>query len=157
MRLSRAFFTTLREAPTDAELTGHQLLLRAGFIRPLGAGIYAYLPLARRSLSKIEAIIREEMNAIGGQEISMPVVQPAGLWRESGRWDAAYPELVHWQDRAGRDMTLAMAHEEAVADLTRREISSYRQLPQLIYHFQTKFRDEPRPRGGLIRVREFTM
>jgi prolyl-tRNA synthetase len=157
MRMSRAFFTTLRDAPADAELISHQLLLRAGFIQPLGAGIYSYLPLARRSMDKIEAILRQEMNAIGGQELTMPVAHPAELWQTSGRWDTAYPELVHWQDRAGRDMTLAMTHEEVVADLARREISSYRQLPQLIYHLQTKFRDEPRARGGLIRVREFTM
>jgi prolyl-tRNA synthetase len=157
MRLSRAFFQTLRDAPADAELTSHQLLLRAGFIRPLAAGIYSYLPLAQRCLSKIEAIIRQEMNGIGGQEITMPVVHPGELWQQTGRWDEAYPELVHWRDRAGRDMTLAMTHEEVVADLARREISSYRQLPQLIYHIQTKFRDEPRSRGGLIRVREFTM
>jgi prolyl-tRNA synthetase len=157
MRMSRAFFQTLRDAPADAELASHKLLLRAGFIQPLGAGIYSYLPLARRSMDKIEAIIREEMNAIGGQEITMPVAQPADLWQQSGRWDAAYPELVHWQDRAGRDMTLAMTHEEVVTDLAKRQISSYRQLPQLVYHLQTKFRDEPRPRGGLIRVREFTM
>jgi prolyl-tRNA synthetase len=157
MRLSHAFFQTLRDAPADAELASHKLLLRAGFIQPLGAGIYSYLPLARRSMDKIERIIREEMNAIGGQEITMPVAQPAELWQQSGRWDAAYPELVHWRDRAGRDMTLALTHEEVVTDLARRQISSYRQLPQLVYHLQTKFRDEPRPRGGLIRVREFTM
>ncbi len=157
MRLSRAFFQTLRDAPADAELASHKLLLRAGFIQPLGAGIYSYLPLARRSMDKIERIIREEMNAIGGQEITMPVVHPADLWQQTGRWDTAYPEMVHWKDRAGRDMTLAMTHEEVVADLARREISSYRQLPQLVYHLQTKFRDEPRSRGGLIRVREFTM
>lgn len=157
MRLSRAFFQTLREVPSDAEVASHQLLLRAGFIQPLGADIYSYLPLARRSMDKIEAIIRAEMNAIGGQEVTMPVVHPADLWQQTGRWDTAYPELVHWRDRGGRDMTLAMTHEEVVADLTRREITSYRQLPQLIYHLQTKFRDEPRPRSGLIRVREFTM
>ncbi len=157
MRLSRAFFQTLRDAPADAELISHKLLLRAGFIQPLGAGIYSYLPLARRSMDKIERIIREEMNAIGGQEVTMPVVHPGDLWQQTGRWDSAYPELVHWKDRAGRDMTLAMTHEEVVADLARREISSYRQLPQMIYHLQTKFRDEPRSRGGLIRVREFTM
>jgi prolyl-tRNA synthetase len=155
--MSRAFFQTLRDAPADAELISHKLLLRAGFIQPLGAGIYSYLPLARRSMDKIEAIIRQEMDAIGGQEITMPVVHPADLWQQTGRWDSAYPEMVHWQDRAGRDMTLAMTHEEVVADLARREISSYRQLPQLVYHLQTKFRDEPRSRGGLIRVREFTM
>ncbi|HRI56965.1 MAG TPA: proline--tRNA ligase, partial [Anaerolineae bacterium] len=157
MRLSRAFFQTLRDAPAEAELASHKLLLRAGFIQPLGAGIYSYLPLARRSMDRIERIIREEMNAIGGQELTMPVVHPGELWQQTGRWDAAYPELVHWRDRAGRDMTLAMTHEEVVADLARRQISSWRQLPQLVYHIQTKFRDEPRVRGGLIRVREFTM
>lgn len=157
MRLSHAFFQTLRDAPADAELVSHKLLLRAGFIQPLGAGIYSYLPLARRSMDKIEAIIRQEMNAIGGQELTMPVVHPGDLWQQTGRWDAAYPELVHWRDRAGRDMTLAMTHEEVVADLARRQISSWRQLPQMIYHIQIKFRDEPRSRGGLIRVREFTM
>jgi prolyl-tRNA synthetase len=157
MRLSHAFFQTLRDAPADAELISHKLLARAGFIQPLGAGIYSYLPLARRSMDKIEAIIRQEMDAIGGQEITMPVVHPGELWQQTGRWDAAYPELVHWKDRAGRDMTLAMTHEEVVADLAKREISSWRQLPQLVYHLQTKFRDEPRSRGGLIRVREFTM
>ncbi len=157
MRLSHAFFQTLRDAPADAELISHKLLLRAGFIQPLGAGIYSYLPLARRSMDKIEAIIRQEMNAIGGQELTMPVVHPGDLWQQTGRWDAAYPELVHWRDRAGRDMTLAMTHEEVVADLARRQISSWRQLPQMIYHIQIKFRDEPRSRGGLIRVREFTM
>ena len=157
MRLSRAFFQTLRDAPAEAELASHKLLLRAGFIQPLGAGIYSYLPLARRSMDRIERIIREEMNAIGGQELTMPVVQPGELWQQTGRWDAAFPELVHWRDRAGRDMTLAMTHEEVVADLARRQISSWRQLPQLVYHIQTKFRDEPRVRGGLIRVREFTM
>ena len=157
MRLSRAFFQTLRDAPVEAELASHKLLLRAGFIQPLGAGIYSYLPLARRSMDRIERIIREEMNAIGGQELTMPVVQPGELWQQTGRWDAAFPELVHWRDRAGRDMTLAMTHEEVVADLARRQISSWRQLPQLVYHIQTKFRDEPRVRGGLIRVREFTM
>ena len=157
MRLSHAFFQTLRDAPADAEVISHKLLARAGFVQPLGAGIYSYLPLARRSMTKIETIIREEMNAIGGQEITMPVVHPGDLWKQTGRWDAAYPELVHWQDRSGRDMTLAMTHEEVVADLARRQISSWRQLPQLVYHIQTKFRDEPRSRGGLIRVREFTM
>lgn len=157
MRLSHAFFQTLRDAPGDAELTSHQLLLRAGFIQPLGAGIYSFLPLARRSMDKIAAIIRAEMNAMGGQEVTLPVVHPADLWQQTGRWHTAYPELVHWKDRAGREMTLAMSHEEVVTDLARREISSYRQLPQMIYHLQTQFRDEPRPRGGLIGLRECTM
>lgn len=157
MRMSRLFSQTLREAPGDADIASHQLLLRAGFIRPLAAGIFSYLPLARRATTKIEAIVREEMDAIGGQEITMPVVHPADIWKESGRWYAIGPEMGRFQDRAGRDMVLAMTHEEIVADLVRKEIRSYRQLPALIYHIQTKWRDEPRARGGLIRVREFTM
>jgi prolyl-tRNA synthetase len=157
MRMSRMFSQTLRETPSDAETASHALLVRAGFIRQHAAGIFSYLPLARRSLSKIEAILREEMNAIGGQEIAMPVVNPAGLWQETRRWYRIGPELGRFQDRGGRDMALAMTHEEAVTDLVRREIRSYRQLPQLVYHIQTKWRDDPRPRAGLIRVREFTM
>ena len=157
MRLSKAFSTTLREVPSDAEIASHQLLLRAGFIRQLGAGIFTYLPLARRSLNRIEAIMREEINAIGGQELTMPVVHPADVWQETGRWSQIGGEMARFKDRTGHDMVLAMTHEEVVTDLARREIQSYRQLPQLIYHIQTKFRDDPRPRAGLIRVREFTM
>ena len=157
MRLSKAFSTTLREVPSDAEIPSHQLLLRAGFIRQLGAGIFTYLPLARRALNRIETIMREEINAIGGQELTMPVVHPADVWQETGRWSQIGDEMARFKDRAGHDMVLAMTHEEIVTDLARREIQSYRQLPQLIYHIQTKFRDDPRPRAGLIRVREFTM
>ncbi len=157
MRMSRLFSQTLREAPAEAEVASHSLLLRAGFIRPLAAGIFSYLPLARRALSRIEAIVREEMDAIGGQEITMPVVQPADLWKETGRWQAIGAEMGRFQDRGGRDMALAMTHEEVIGDLVRKEIRSYRQLPALLYHIQTKWRDEPRPRAGLIRVREFTM
>jgi len=159
MRMSQLFSQTLREAPTeaDAQAISHQLLLRAGFIRQLGAGIFSYLPLARRAMNKIEAIIREEINAIGGQEITMPVVQPAELWKETGRWYEIGAELGRFTDRVGRDMALAMTHEEVITDLVRKEIRSYRQLPKLIYHLQTKWRDDPRPRAGLIRVREFTM
>ncbi|QRN82822.1 proline--tRNA ligase [Chloroflexota bacterium] len=157
MRLSKAFSTTLREVPSDAETISHQLLLRAGFIRQLGAGIFTYLPLARRSLNRIETIMREEINAIGGQELTMPVVHPADVWQETGRWSQIGDEMARFKDRTGHDMVLAMTHEEVVTDLARREIQSYRQLPQLIYHIQTKFRDDPRPRAGLIRVREFTM
>ncbi|MDL1886142.1 proline--tRNA ligase, partial [Anaerolineae bacterium CFX8] len=155
--MSQLFSQTLREAPGDAEIASHQLLLRAGFIRPLAAGIFSYLPLARRALTKIENIVREEMDAIGGQEITMPVVHPADIWKETGRWQAIGPEMGRFQDRAGRDMVLAMTHEEVVGDLVRKEIRSYRQLPALLYHIQTKWRDEPRSRAGLIRVREFTM
>lgn len=157
MRMSRLFSQTLREAPSEAEIPSHQLLLRAGFIRQLAAGIFSYLPLAKRSLTKIENIMRQEMNAIGGQEISMPVVQPADIWKETKRWYQIDAEMGRFKDRNGRDMVLAFTHEEAVGDLVRREIRSYRQLPKLIYHLQTKFRDDPRPRAGLIRVREFTM
>lgn len=157
MRLSHLFSQTLREKPSDAEIPSHELLVRAGFIRQLAAGIFSYLPLGRRSLDKIEDIMRQEINAIGGQEITMPVVNPADIWQETGRWYQVGPELTRLKDRSGRDMVLAMTHEEVVADLIRKEIKSYRQLPQLIYHIQTKWRDDPRPRAGLIRVREFTM
>jgi len=157
MRMSQMFSTTLREVPSEAEITSHQLLLRAGFIRQLGAGIFSHLPLARRAMNRIENIMREEINAIGGQELTMPVVHPADVWQETGRWSQIGDEMARFQDRTGHDMVLAMTHEEVVTDLARREIQSYRQLPQLIYHIQTKFRDDPRPRAGLIRVREFTM
>jgi prolyl-tRNA synthetase len=157
MRMTKLFSQTLRDVPSEAEIASHQLLLRAGFIRQLAAGVFSYLPLARRSLSKIEAILRQEIEAIGGQEISMPVVQPAEIWKESGRWQQIDAELGRFQDRTGRDMVLAMTHEEAIADIVRREVRSYRQLPQLLYHIQTKWRDDPRPRAGLIRAREFTM
>lgn len=157
MKFSQMFGQTLRTAPADAEVLSQQLLVRAGFIRQLGAGIYTYLPLARRSMTKIENIMREEINAIGGQEITMPVVQPADLWKETRRWYQIGPELGRFKDKNDRDMVLAMTHEEVVGDLVRREIHSYRQLPRLIYHIQTKWRDDPRPRAGLIRVREFTM
>jgi prolyl-tRNA synthetase len=157
MRMSQLFSQTLREAPAEAEIASHQLLLRAGYIRQLAAGIFSYLPLARRTMNKIEAIIRQEIEAIGGQEITMPVVHPADIWKESRRWYKIDAEMARFQDRSGRDMVLAMTHEEVVADLVRRQVHSYRQLPQTLYHIQTKFRDDPRPRAGLIRVREFTM
>ena len=157
MRMSKLFSQTLREPSADAEVASHQLLLRAGFIRQLASGIFSYLPLARRAMNKIENILRAEMDAIGGQEITMPVVHPADIWKETGRWYQVGAEMGRLEDRSGRDMVLAMTHEEVVADLVRKEIKSYRQLPQLIYHIQTKWRDDPRPRSGLIRVREFTM
>lgn len=159
MRLSNWFGRTLREAPADAEMASHQLSLRAGLIRPLTAGIYSYLPMGWRVLKKIEHIMREEMDAIGGQDMSMPVVNPAEIWRATGRYDAPAPGpvLVRWKDRTDHDMVLAITHEEVVADLLRQEIHSYRQLPFMIYHIQIKFRDEVRSRGGLIRTREFTM
>ncbi|MBN1878384.1 MAG: proline--tRNA ligase [Anaerolineae bacterium] len=157
MRMSQLFSRTQRDIPSEAQVVSHQLLLRAGFIRQLAAGIFSYLPLARRSLTKLENIVREEMNAIGGQEITMPVVHPADIWQETGRWYSIGSEMGRFKDKADRDMVLAMTHEEVIADLARNEIDTYRQLPQLLYHIQTKWRDDPRPRAGLVRVREFTM
>ena len=157
MRLSQLFFASLRDDPAEAEMVSHQLLVRAGYVRQLGAGIYTLLPLGFRVHRRIEQVIREEIDAIGGQEMEMPVVHPADLWKESGRYQKIGPELVRFKDRGGRDMVLAMTHEEVVADLLRDLVKSYRQLPAIVYHFQTKFRDEPRARGGLIRVREFVM
>jgi prolyl-tRNA synthetase len=157
MRRTTLFCETLRQNPADTEIAGHQLLIRGCFIQPLAAGIYSYLPLGQRVKQKVERIIREEMNAIGGQEVSMPVVQPAELWQESGRWYDIGPEMARFTDRSERDMVLAMTHEEVVTDLLRRGVRSYRQLPLMLYQIQTKFRDEPRARGGLIRAREFTM
>ena len=157
MRMSSLFSRTLRKTGTPPESVSHDLLQRAGFIRQLASGIYSYLPLAQRSIRKIEAILREEMNGIGGQEITMPLVNPADIWKETGRWFSIGSEMTRLTDRNERDMVLAMTHEEVVADLVRKEIQSYRQLPCLIYQLQTKWRDDPRPRAGLIRVREFTM
>ena len=157
MRLSRLLGNTLREVPAEAEMISHQLLLRAGMIRQLVAGIYSYLPLGWRVLQKIEDIMREEMNAIDGQEMQMPSVHPAELWQETGRYFEAGPALVRFQDRNQREMVLGITHEEVITDLARREINSYRQLPFMIYQIQTKFRDEPRSRGGLVRAREFSM
>jgi prolyl-tRNA synthetase len=157
MKMSKLYSHTIRETPTEAETISHQLLLRAGFIRQLGAGIFSYLPLAKRSLTKIENIMRQEINAIGGQEITMPVVHPAEIWQESGRWYKIGDEIGRFVDRNNHDMVLSMTHEEVIADLVRKDIHSYRQLPQLLYHIQTKWRDDPRPRAGLIRAREFTM
>ena len=157
MRMSQLFSQTLRQAPADAEIPSHVLLERAGFIRKLAAGIYTALPLAHRSLTKVEDIMRDEINAIGGQEMKMPVVHPAEVWQETERWYQIGSEMGRFKDKNERDMVLAMTHEEVVADLVRQEIHSYRQLPVLVYHIQTKWRDDPRPRAGLIRVREFTM
>ena len=157
MRLSKLFFASLRDDPAEAEMVSHRLLVRAGYVRQLGAGIYSMLPLGFRVQQRIEQVIREEMDGIGGQEMEMPVVHPAELWKETGRYQKIGPEMVRFKDRSGRDMVLAMTHEEVVADLLRDLVKSYRQLPAIVYHFQTKFRDEPRARGGLIRVREFVM
>jgi prolyl-tRNA synthetase len=157
MRLSQLFFATLRDDPADAEMPSHRLLVRAGYVRQLGSGIYSLLPLGKRVNDRVEQVIREEQNAIGGQELEMPVVHPADIWRASGRYDAIGPELGRFKDRNGRDMVLAMTHEEVVGLLLGDIVQSWRQLPMQVYHFQTKWRDEPRARGGLIRVREFVM
>lgn len=157
IRASQYFLPTWKEDPAEAELPSHKLMLRAGMIRKLAAGIYTYLPLARRALHKIEKIIREEMDAIGGMEITMPMIHPAELWAETGRLQDFGPILGRFRDRAGREMVLGPTHEEVITDLARREIRSWRQLPLVFYQIQTKFRDEPRPRGGLVRAREFTM
>ncbi len=157
MRMSKMFSQTLREAPADAEIESHKLLVRSGFIRQLGAGVYSLLPLAMRSTVKIENIIRDEMNAIGGQEILMPVVNPAEVWKETNRYFEVGGEMSRFKDRKGADMVLAMTHEEVVTDLVRKFVQSYKQMPMLVYHLQTKWRDDARPRAGLIRVREFTM
>jgi prolyl-tRNA synthetase len=156
-RLSKLFVPTLKEAPADAQVASHKLLVRAGFIRQLGAGIYDYLPLARRTLSRIEAIIREEMDAIGGQEFYLPALHPAEIWKESGRWEVMGENMFRLKDRKGADCCLGMTHEEIFTAVARDELRSYRQLPQIWYQIQTKFRDEPRPKSGLLRVRQFTM
>ncbi len=157
MRWSQYFIPTLREDPADAEVVSHRLLLRSGFIRQLGAGIYSYLPLAQRSIIKISNIIREEMNAIGGQEFYLPAIHPAELWQESGRWSVMGENMFRLKDRKGGDYCLGMTHEEVITDLARKHLNSYKQLPQVWYQIQTKFRDEARPKSGLLRVRQFTM
>ena len=157
MRVSRALIPTLREDPGEAETVSHRLMLRAGLIRKVAAGIYTYLPLGLRIIRNIEAIVREEMNRAGAQEILMPIASPAELWRETGRWDFYGKELLRFKDRHERDFCLGPTHEEVVTDLFRREVRSYRQLPMNFYQIQTKFRDEIRPRFGLMRGREFIM
>ena len=157
MRLSKIVGQRLREAPRDAQTVSHKFLVRGGYCIPVSTGIFSLLPLGKRITSKIEKIIREEMNRIGGQEVLMPVVLPAELWQQSGRWDSVGAELLRFKDRNGKDMMLGMTHEEAVVQIARAEISSYKQLPVMLYQIQTKYRDEARPRAGLIRVREFTM
>lgn len=157
MRFSRLFGRTLREDPAEAEIISHKLLQRAGFIKPLASGIYTQMPLGWRVSKKIMDIFRTEMDALGCQEMAMPVLNPADIWKNSGRWETVGPALVRWKDRNERDMALAMTHEEALSDILKTELESYKQLPILVYHIQTKVRDEPRPRAGLIRVREFIM
>ncbi|MEI8188340.1 MAG: proline--tRNA ligase [candidate division NC10 bacterium] len=157
MRWSRSLIPTLKEDPADAEAISHRLSVRAGYVRQLAAGIYVFLPLGQRVIGKITAIIREEMNAIGGQEITMPVILPAELWQQSGRWDTIGGEMFRFKDRNQRDMCLGMTHEEVIAWLASREIRSYRNLPQTWYQIQTKERDEARPKSGVLRTREFVM
>src|SRR5487761_2008789 len=157
MRVSQRFLSTLREAPADAEIVSHKLMLRAGIIRRLAGGIYTWMPLGLRIVRKVEAIVREEMNRAGAVELSMPVVQPAELWQESGRWEKYGAELLRFQDRHQRDFLIQPTSEEVVTDLARSELRSYRQLPVHFYQIQTKFRDERRPRFGIMRGREFTM
>lgn len=157
MRASAFHISTIKEAPNDAEIASHQLMIRAGLIRKLAGGIYNYMPLGLRVIRKVEAIIREEMNAAGALELLMPVVQPAELWQESGRWEKYGPELLRVKDRHGRDFILQPTSEEVITDIARNEIKSWRQLPVNFYHIQTKFRDERRPRFGVMRGREFTM
>ncbi len=157
MLWSRLFIPTLRENPAEAEVISHQMLLRAGYIRALGAGIYNYLPLAQRSLLKIQQIIREEMDAIGAQEFYLPALNPAEVWQESGRWDVMGDNMFRLKDRYGRPLCLGMTHEEVMTCIARGEVRSYKQLPQIWYQIQTKFRDEPRPKSGLLRVRQFIM
>lgn len=157
MRVSRLFGKTLRDDPSEAELASHRLMLRAGMIYQVSSGIYSYMPLAWRSLRKVEQIIREEMNAVGGQEVRMPAMQPQDIWDDSGRADIMGPLLFRLNDRRERPMVLAPTHEELLTNMVKANVNSYRDLPLIVYQIQTKFRDEPRPRGGLIRVREFDM
>jgi prolyl-tRNA synthetase len=157
VRYSKLFIPTLKEAPSDAEAVSHKLMVRAGYVRQLAAGLYIYLPLGIRVMEKINRIIREEMNAIGGQEVTMPVLNPAEVWQQTGRWDAIGDEMFRLKDRSGRDMCMAMTHEETMTWLAAHDIRSYRELPQIWYQVQTKLRDEARPKSGVLRTREFTM
>ena len=157
MRVSKLYAPTLREVPAEAEVVSHQLMLRAGFMRKAAGGIYTYLPLAWRVLKKIERIVREEMDAKGSQELLMPIVQPAEIWQESGRWDVYGAEMFRLQDRHNRCFCLGPTHEEMVTTLIRGDVRSYRQLPLSVYQIQNKYRDERRPRFGLMRGREFIM
>jgi prolyl-tRNA synthetase len=157
VRYSHLFIPTLKEAPADAEAVSHKLMVRAGYVRQLAAGLYIYLPLGQRVMNKINQIIREEMNAIGGQEVTMPVLNPAEVWQQTGRWDAIGNEMFRLKDRGDRDMCLAMTHEEIMTWLAAHDIRSYRDLPQIWYQVQTKLRDEARPKSGILRTREFMM
>ena len=157
MRYSRLFIPTLKEAPAEAEAVSHKLMVRGGFVRQLAAGLYIYLPLGQRVMDKIDRIMREEMNAIGGQEVTMPVLHPAEVWQQTGRWESIGDEMFRLKDRGGRDMCLAMTHEEIMTWLAAHDLRSYRDLPQIWYQLQTKLRDEARPKSGILRTREFIM
>src|SRR5947207_14045579 len=157
MLWSKLFIPTLREAPAEAEAVSHTLLLRAGYIRQLSAGIYSHLFLSQRTLNKITRIVREEIDAIGGQEMLLPGLHPAEVWQESGRWDIMGDNMFRLKDRFQRDLCLGMTHEEVMTTVARGELRSYKQLPQIWYQIQTKFRYEPRPKSGLLRVRQFFM
>ncbi len=157
MRMSSLFVPTLKENPQEAEIASHSLMLRAGMIRQLSSGVYIFLPLGLRTLNKITKIVKEEMDRAGGQELLLPALHPGELWKETGRWEIYGPELIRLKDRRDRDFCLGPTHEEVITDLARREIRSYRQLPLLLYQIQTKFRDEIRPRFGVMRAREFIM
>ena len=157
MRTSQFFLATLKEVPADAEIVSHQLMLRAGLIRQVAAGVYNWLPLGHRVLSKVSQVVGEEMDRAGAQEVLLPAVQPAELWQHSGRWDDYGPELLRFKDRHERDFCFGPTHEEVITTLARSEIRSYRQLPVNLYQIQTKFRDEIRPRFGVMRSREFIM
>src|SRR5580658_5986781 len=155
-RWSRLFVPTLREAPADAEVASHKFLLRSGYVRQLGAGIYSYLFMGQRSINKIVAIVRDEMDKIG-QEFLLPGIMPSEIWEQSGRWTSMGQNMFRLQDRKGAWLCLGMTHEEVITDIARKELRSYKQLPQIWYQIQTKFRDEPRPKAGLLRVRQFIM
>ncbi|MGC1919891.1 MAG: proline--tRNA ligase, partial [Acidobacteriaceae bacterium] len=155
-RWSQLFLPTLREAPADAEVASHKFLVRAGYIRQLGAGIYSYLFLGQRSINKIVAIVRQEMDSIG-QEFLLPALLPRELWEQSGRWTSMGDNMFRLKDRKGADLCLGMTHEEVMTEVARKELRSYKQLPQIWYQIETKFRDEPRPKAGLLRVRQFLM
>src|SRR5687768_8712972 len=157
MRLASFFISTLKEAPAEAELISHQLMLRAGLIRRLGSGLYTWMPLGLKVLRKVENVVREEMDATGAIEVLMPAIQPAELWQETGRWDVFGPQMLKIKDRHEHDFCFGPTHEEIITDIARREIKSYRQLPLNFYQIQTKFRDEIRPRFGVMRAREFLM
>jgi prolyl-tRNA synthetase len=157
MKASQFFISTQKEAPAEAEIISHQLMMRAGLIKRIGSGIYTYMPMGLRSVRKVEAIVREEMNKAGAMELLMPAVQPAELWQESGRWEQYGPELLRFKDRHARDFVVGPTHEEVITDVVRRDFKSYKQLPANFYQIQTKFRDEIRPRFGVMRGREFIM